>query len=71
MASVVGSSRAAALVLLGAVCIGSFVWFVLLSAGTAAGRRYVGPRLVAGIDAASALAIIGFAGVLGWRTLRD
>jgi len=68
-ASVVGSSRAAALVLLGAVCAGSFVWFVLLSAGTAAGRRHVGPRLVAGIDAVSALAIVGFAGVLGWRTV--
>src|SRR5205085_509218 len=68
-ASIVGSSRAAALVLVGAVCAGSFVWFVLLSAGTAAGRRYVGPRLVAGIDAVSALAIVGFAGLLGWRTL--
>lgn len=67
-ASVVSSSRAAALVLVVAVCAGSFVWFVLLSAGTAAGRRYVGPRLVAGIDAVSALAIVGFAGLLGWRT---
>src|SRR2546421_6800374 len=38
-ASIVGSSRAAALALLGAVCVGSFVWFVLLSAGTAARRR--------------------------------
>jgi putative LysE/RhtB family amino acid efflux pump len=70
-ASVVGSSRAAALVLVGAVCVGSFVWFVLLSAGTAVGRRWVGPRLVAGIDAVSALAIVGFAGLLGWRTVRD
>jgi putative LysE/RhtB family amino acid efflux pump len=68
-ASIVGSSRAAALVLVGAVCAGSFAWFVLLSAGTAAGRHYVGPRLVAGIDAVSALAIVGFAGLLGWRTL--
>jgi len=67
-ASVVSSSRAAALVLVVAVCAGSFVWFVLLSAGTAAGRRYVSPRLVAGIDAVSALAIVGFAGLLGWRT---
>jgi putative LysE/RhtB family amino acid efflux pump len=70
-ASVVGSSRATALVLVGAVCVGSFVWFVLLSAGTAVGRRYVGERLVAGIDAVSGLAIVGFAGLLGWRTIRD
>ena len=70
-ASVVGSSRAAALVLVGAVCAGSFVWFVLLSAGTAIGRRYVGRRLVAAIDAVSGLAIVGFAGLLGWRTVRS
>src|ERR671937_1457028 len=42
-ASVVGSSRGAALVLVGAVCAGSFVWFVLLSAGTAAGPPHFGP----------------------------
>ena len=69
-ASVVEASRAAAFVLVGAVCVGSFVWFVLLSAGTAIGRRYVGRRLVAAIDAVSGLAIVGFAGLLGWRTLR-
>jgi putative LysE/RhtB family amino acid efflux pump len=70
-ASVVSSSRAAALVLVGAVCVGSFVWFVLLSAGTAAGRRYVGPKLVSAVDVVSGVAIVGFAGLLGWRTLRD
>jgi putative LysE/RhtB family amino acid efflux pump len=69
-ADVVGSSRAAALVLLGGVCVGSFVWFVFLAAGTAAGRRFVGPRLVAGIDVAAGLGLIGFAGALGWRTLQ-
>ena len=69
-ASVVEASRAAAFVLVGAVCVGSFVWFVLLSAGTAIGRRYVGRRLVAAIDAVSGLAIVGFAGLLGWRTVR-
>ena len=69
-ASIVESSRAAAFVLVGAVCVGSFVWFVLLSAGTAIGRRYVGRRLVAAIDALSGLAIVGFAGLLGWRTVR-
>jgi putative LysE/RhtB family amino acid efflux pump len=68
-ASVVESSRAAVVVLVGAVCVGSFIWFVLLSAGTALGRRYVGERLVAAIDAISGLAIVGFAGLLGWRTV--
>ena len=69
-ASVVESSRAAVVVLVGAVCFGSFVWFVLLSAGTALGRRYVGERLVGAIDAVSGLAIVAFAGLLGWRTVR-
>jgi putative LysE/RhtB family amino acid efflux pump len=68
-ASVVESSRAAVVVLIGAVCVGSFVWFVLLSAGTALGRRYVGERLVAAIDAVSGLAIVAFASLLGWRTV--
>src|SRR5205823_9761432 len=67
----VGSSAGAALVLLGGVCIGSFVWFSILSAAVAWSRRRVGPRLVAAIDAVSALAIVGFAGLLGYRTLRD
>jgi putative LysE/RhtB family amino acid efflux pump len=70
-ASVVGSSRAAALVLLAGVCAGSFAWFVTLSAGTAIGRRRLGPRAVGAIDAVSALALVGFAGLLGWRTLRS
>src|SRR6266516_4822819 len=60
-ASVVSSSRVAAIVLVGAVCVGSFVWFVLLSAGTAAGRRYLGPKLVSAVDVVSGVAIVGFA----------
>jgi putative LysE/RhtB family amino acid efflux pump len=67
----VGSSTASALVLLAGVCVGSFIWFSILSAAVAWSRRHVGPRLVAAIDAVSAVAIVGFAGLLGWRTLSD
>src|SRR5437667_233215 len=67
----VGSSPGSALVRLGGVCVGSFVWFSILSAAVAWSRRRVGPRLVAAIDAVSALAIVGFAGLLGYRTLSD
>jgi putative LysE/RhtB family amino acid efflux pump len=70
-ANAVGSSTGAAVVLLGGVCVGSFLWFSILSAAVAWSRRRVGPRLVGAIDAVSALAIVGFAGLLGYRTLRD
>src|SRR5437763_437348 len=42
-----------------------------LSAPFGCGWRRVGPRLVAAIDAASALSIVAFAGLLGNRTLSD
>jgi putative LysE/RhtB family amino acid efflux pump len=64
-------SSSAALVLLAGVCIGSFVWFSILSATVASSRHRVGPRLVAVVDALSGLAIVGFAGWLGYRTLAD
>ncbi|HEX6702858.1 MAG TPA: LysE family transporter [Gaiellaceae bacterium] len=67
----VGSSAASAFLLLGGLCVGSFAWFSILSATVAWSRRRVGPRLVAAIDAISALAIVGFAGLLGYRTLAD
>jgi putative LysE/RhtB family amino acid efflux pump len=70
-ANAVGSSTGAAIVLLGGVCVGSFLWFSILSAAVAWSRQRVGPRLVGAIDAVSALAIVGFAGLLGYRTLRD
>jgi threonine/homoserine/homoserine lactone efflux protein len=70
-ANAVGSSTGAAIVLLGGVCAGSFAWFSILSAAVAWSRQRVGPRLVGAIDAVSALAIVGFAGLLGYRTLRD
>jgi putative LysE/RhtB family amino acid efflux pump len=70
-ANAVGSSSGAALALLVGVCVGSFAWFSILSAAVAWSRRRVGPRLVAAIDAVSALALVAFAWLLGYRTLRD
>ena len=70
-ANAVGSSSAAAILLLAGVCVGSFAWFSILSAVVATGRRRVGSKLVAAVDAISGLAIVGFAGVLGYRTLTE
>lgn len=60
-----------ALLLVGGIAAGSLGWFTLLSGGASAARHRVGPRLVRSVDALSGTAILGFAGLLGWRTLRD
>jgi putative LysE/RhtB family amino acid efflux pump len=53
------------------VALGSVVWFSLLSGGVSLARRRVGPGLIRVVDAGSALGLLGFAGALGFRTLRD
>jgi hypothetical protein len=44
-------------------------WFTILSGGLALAGRRVGPRLISVLDAVSGAAILGFAGLLGWRTI--
>jgi threonine/homoserine/homoserine lactone efflux protein len=68
-ADVVASAGGAALLLVG-VGVGSLTWFTLLSAGAAIARQRIGSKVVKTIDVASGTAILGFAGLLGWRTLR-
>jgi hypothetical protein len=46
-------------------------WVTLLALGVAAGRARVGPRLLKTLDAAAGTAIVGFGGLLAWRTLRE
>jgi hypothetical protein len=41
-----------------------------LVGGLAFARRRVGPRMLAGVEAASGVGLLGFAGLLGYRTLR-
>jgi putative LysE/RhtB family amino acid efflux pump len=53
------------------VAVGSATWFALLSGCVSLARRRVGPRLVRIVDVGSALGLLGFAGALGVRTLRD
>ena len=56
--------------MLAGVPIGSLTWFVLLSAVLSAGRSHVGPRLAATIDVCSGVALLAFAGLLGWKAAR-
>jgi putative LysE/RhtB family amino acid efflux pump len=62
-------SASTAVVLVAGVGIGTATWFTFLSGTLAVARRRAGPRLVAGVDLVSGIAILGFAGLLGWRTV--
>lgn len=62
-------SAPTAVVLVAGVGTGTLTWFTILSGGVSLARRRIGARLVAVVDAVSGLAILGFAGLLGWRTI--
>ena len=59
---------AGAVPLVAGVGIGSATWVTTLAAGVALLRRAVGPRVERVADLAAGLALLGFAGVLGYRT---
>jgi putative LysE/RhtB family amino acid efflux pump len=67
----VAGSEGTAAVLVAGVLAGTFTWFSLLSGGLAVTRRRVGRRFLVAVDAASGVAILGFAGLLGWRTIAN
>ena len=52
------------------VGVGSIAWFTILSSCAALARRRAGARTVRAVDLASGAGILGFAGVLGYKTLR-
>jgi threonine/homoserine/homoserine lactone efflux protein len=66
----VAHTTPAAVLLVAAIGCGSFTWYALLSSAAAIARRRVGPRALRIADALSGLGVIGFGGLLGWRTLR-
>jgi len=53
------------------VGLGSMAWVTVLAVGVAAARNRVGPRLLTSLDTAAGTAIVGFGGLLAWRTLRE
>jgi threonine/homoserine/homoserine lactone efflux protein len=65
-----GSAADAALLLCGVAC-GTFTAFAALSALIAMVRGRFGPRLLALVDAVAGAGLLGFAGLLGWRTAHD
>jgi putative LysE/RhtB family amino acid efflux pump len=58
-------------VLLAGIGGGTFTWFLILSSGLSVARRRFGPRLLRTVDAVSGAALLGFAGLLGWRVARS
>ena len=67
----IASSTHSAMAFVAGVGIGSMTWVTLLALGVAASRARVGPRLLKTLDAAAGTAIVGFGGLLAWRTLRE
>src|SRR5215218_581432 len=72
-ASVAGAANSAssAVALLVGVGLGSLTSVTTLAVGVSVARRWVGPRLLRAVDACAGTGLLGFAGVLGVRTLRE
>ena len=51
--------------------MGTFSWFLMLSLALSVARRRVGERLLVVVDVVSGVALLGFAALLGWRTVSD
>lgn len=66
-----GGSAASAVLLLGGVACGTLTAFTALSGLVALVRGRFGPRLLTAVDAVAGAGLLGFAGLLGWRTAHD
>jgi putative LysE/RhtB family amino acid efflux pump len=64
------SAGSAALLLAGVAC-GTFTAFTALSSLVALVRTRFGPRLLAVVDGVAGAGLLGFAGLLGWRTVHE
>jgi putative LysE/RhtB family amino acid efflux pump len=72
-ASTAGAAAAGggAALLLAGVGLGSLTWMAILAGGVSAARRHVGPRMLRAVDGIAGAGILGFGGLLAFRTLRD
>lgn len=57
--------------LVAGVGLGSLTWVTTLAVVTAVVRRSVGMRAIRLADGIAGMGLLGFGGVLGWRTLHD
>jgi putative LysE/RhtB family amino acid efflux pump len=69
-AASVATSTATTSAMLAGIGVGSFAWFSILSLGMTALRQRIGDRGLRAADTLAGLGLLGFGGLLGWRTLR-
>jgi putative LysE/RhtB family amino acid efflux pump len=58
-------------VLLAGVGLGSMTWMSLLTTGVSVAGRWIGDRILRAVDILAGVGLIGFGGLLAYRTLRD
>jgi putative LysE/RhtB family amino acid efflux pump len=58
-------------VLLAGVGIGSMTWMAILATGVSVARRWVGDRALRAVDGLAGAGLIGFGGLLAYRTIDD
>ena len=50
---------------------GSMAWMAVLTGGVSLARRWVGDRMLRAVDGLAGIGLLGFGGLLAYRTLRD
>jgi threonine/homoserine/homoserine lactone efflux protein len=70
-AASVATTAATTAALLAGIGVGSFAWFAILSVAMAAVRRRVGQGALRAADALAGLGLVGFGGLLAWRSARS
>src|SRR4051812_16794920 len=71
-ASTAGAAKGAAtLTLLAGVGLGSMAWMTFLTGGVSLLRRWVGDRMLRTVDGLAGIGLLGFGGLLAYRTLND
>jgi putative LysE/RhtB family amino acid efflux pump len=71
-ASTAGATEGfAVLLLLAGVGLGSLTWMAVLTGGVSLARHSVGERMLRVVDGLAGIGLLGFGGLLAYRTLRD
>ena len=65
------TSASGAALMLGGVALGTLTAFTALSLLVAVVRQRFGPRLLTTVDVVAGSGLLGFAGLLGWRTVHE